>query len=264
MPAGSCRTAPPPTSAPAPASRCASSRSRAARSTTCSTSTAPWPARWRPRRKAGRSAASSSNRSGTAKACPDALPAYRRPLPFLYESTGVETQFTNLLDPEPRSREVFTFHRPETASRVAPAGGLRAEPARAPRRRRATGAVHRGRHPACPPQDPPATDHRRPLAGPDHRHPEPRGVAGREQAARPDPDGDRLRQDVHRVQLHLPPGEVCEGQAHPVPGRPRQPRPPGGEGVPAVRHARRRPQVHRALRRPAPQLATSSTRPRRS
>lgn len=45
---------------------------------------------------------------------PDALPAYRRPLPFLYESTGVATQFTNLLDPEPRSREVFTFHRPET------------------------------------------------------------------------------------------------------------------------------------------------------
>ena len=45
---------------------------------------------------------------------PDALPAYRRPLPFLYESTGVETQFTNLLDPKPRSREVFTFHRPET------------------------------------------------------------------------------------------------------------------------------------------------------
>jgi type I restriction enzyme R subunit len=45
---------------------------------------------------------------------PDALPAYRRPLPFLYESTGKETYFTNLLDPEPRSREVLTFHRPET------------------------------------------------------------------------------------------------------------------------------------------------------
>ena len=45
---------------------------------------------------------------------PDTLPAYRRPLPFLYESTGTETQFTNLLDPDPRSREVFTFHRPET------------------------------------------------------------------------------------------------------------------------------------------------------
>lgn len=45
---------------------------------------------------------------------PGALPAYRRPLPFLYESTGVENQFTNLLDPEPRSRDVSTFDRPET------------------------------------------------------------------------------------------------------------------------------------------------------
>ena len=31
-----------------------------------------------------------------------------------YESTGVETRFTSTLDPEPRSREVFWFHRPET------------------------------------------------------------------------------------------------------------------------------------------------------
>ena len=44
---------------------------------------------------------------------PDGLPAPVRPLPILYESTGVETRFTNLLDPEPRSREVFHFHRPE-------------------------------------------------------------------------------------------------------------------------------------------------------
>ncbi|MEV0974475.1 DEAD/DEAH box helicase family protein [Microtetraspora glauca] len=36
------------------------------------------------------------------------------PLPFRYESTGVETHFTCTLDPEPRSREVFSFHRPET------------------------------------------------------------------------------------------------------------------------------------------------------
>ena len=42
------------------------------------------------------------------------LPAHQRPLPFLYESTGVETQFTNRLDPEPRSRLVFSFHTPET------------------------------------------------------------------------------------------------------------------------------------------------------
>jgi type I restriction enzyme R subunit len=36
------------------------------------------------------------------------------PLPFIYESTGKVTRFTNGRDPNPRSREVFTFHRPET------------------------------------------------------------------------------------------------------------------------------------------------------
>ncbi|MCX4026800.1 DEAD/DEAH box helicase family protein [Spartinivicinus marinus] len=36
------------------------------------------------------------------------------PLSFVYESTGVITRFTNGLDPSPRSREVFNFHRPET------------------------------------------------------------------------------------------------------------------------------------------------------
>jgi len=48
---------------------------------------------------------------------PPTLPVYRRPLPFLFESTGVETRFTNLMDPDPRSRELFTFHRPETLRR---------------------------------------------------------------------------------------------------------------------------------------------------
>ena len=48
---------------------------------------------------------------------PDNLPAYRRPLPFLYESTGAETQFTNRLDPEPRSRLVFSFHSPQTLAK---------------------------------------------------------------------------------------------------------------------------------------------------
>src|SRR5947208_7643722 len=38
---------------------------------------------------------------------PAQLPAWVRPLPFLYESTGVETRFTNRLDPDPRSRNVF-------------------------------------------------------------------------------------------------------------------------------------------------------------
>ncbi|MFZ2361447.1 MAG: DEAD/DEAH box helicase family protein, partial [Anaerolineae bacterium] len=36
------------------------------------------------------------------------------PLPFVYESTGVLTRFTDYRDPKPRSRLVFTFHRPET------------------------------------------------------------------------------------------------------------------------------------------------------
>lgn len=40
-------------------------------------------------------------------------PAPVRPLPFLYECSGGETQFTNVLDPTPRSREVFAVHRSE-------------------------------------------------------------------------------------------------------------------------------------------------------
>lgn len=36
------------------------------------------------------------------------------PLPFVYESTGEVTRFTDYRDPKPRSRSVFTFHRPET------------------------------------------------------------------------------------------------------------------------------------------------------
>ena len=35
-------------------------------------------------------------------------------LPFVYESTGELTRFTDYRDPKPRSRTVFTFHRPET------------------------------------------------------------------------------------------------------------------------------------------------------
>lgn len=45
---------------------------------------------------------------------PDSLPAPRRPLPFCYQSTGIETRFTNLLEPDAASRNVFAFHRPET------------------------------------------------------------------------------------------------------------------------------------------------------
>lgn len=47
---------------------------------------------------------------------PDALPRWHNPLPFSYQSTGVETSFTNGLDPDPRSRNIFAFHRPENLS----------------------------------------------------------------------------------------------------------------------------------------------------
>lgn len=51
------------------------------------------------------------------------LPSWMKPpvypLPFIYESTGAETRFTNGYDPDARSRRVFTFHRPETLAEWA-------------------------------------------------------------------------------------------------------------------------------------------------
>jgi type I restriction enzyme R subunit len=48
---------------------------------------------------------------------PANLPTVLRPLPFGYESTGAETQFCDLRDPEARSRGLFSFHRPEQLAR---------------------------------------------------------------------------------------------------------------------------------------------------
>lgn len=47
----------------------------------------------------------------------DGLPRWDNPLPFAYQSTGVETRFTNDLDSTPRSRPVFAFHQPDTLAR---------------------------------------------------------------------------------------------------------------------------------------------------
>ncbi len=56
---------------------------------------------------------------------PPGLPAWHNPLLFAYQSTGVETRFTNGLDPEPRARPVFAFHRPELlAEWLGDAGGI--------------------------------------------------------------------------------------------------------------------------------------------
>jgi type I restriction enzyme R subunit len=49
---------------------------------------------------------------------PNGVPAHALPVPFHYETTGTVTQFTSLLDPAPRSRPVFAFHRPEELLRL--------------------------------------------------------------------------------------------------------------------------------------------------
>lgn len=38
-------------------------------------------------------------------------------LPFIYEASGSETNFTNVFDPEPRARRIFNFQKPETLAR---------------------------------------------------------------------------------------------------------------------------------------------------
>ncbi|WP_043586201.1 type I restriction-modification enzyme R subunit C-terminal domain-containing protein [Geminisphaera colitermitum] len=60
-------------------------------------------------------------------------PADIAKLPFAYESTGVETLFRDERDPHPRSRRVFSFHRPETlADFIAGKDTLRARLAAMP------------------------------------------------------------------------------------------------------------------------------------
>jgi len=39
-------------------------------------------------------------------------------LPFIFEASGTETNFTNLFDPEPRARRIFNFPKPETLART--------------------------------------------------------------------------------------------------------------------------------------------------
>jgi len=45
---------------------------------------------------------------------PANIPQICKPLPFAYESTGTETFFRDLRDPDSRSRRVFAFHTPTT------------------------------------------------------------------------------------------------------------------------------------------------------
>ncbi|MGA9140958.1 MAG: DEAD/DEAH box helicase family protein, partial [Methanocella sp.] len=45
---------------------------------------------------------------------PEHVPCWQNPLPFAYESTGVETYFRDTRDPDSKSRGIFAFHKPET------------------------------------------------------------------------------------------------------------------------------------------------------
>ncbi len=49
---------------------------------------------------------------------PKMLPNWEVPLPFAYESTGVECRFTNRKEPDARSRTIFSFHRPDELIRL--------------------------------------------------------------------------------------------------------------------------------------------------
>jgi type I restriction enzyme R subunit len=72
-------------------------------------------------KKAGTTLSTVADQSGRyANSLPDLLKhGVTGELPFLYESTGVETFFRDERDPAPRSRRVFTFHRPETLANWA-------------------------------------------------------------------------------------------------------------------------------------------------
>jgi type I restriction enzyme, R subunit len=59
----------------------------------------------------------SEQASGYLGGAPPHLPGNPEQRRFEYVSTGTETIFRDLADPEPRSRRVFAFHRPETLRR---------------------------------------------------------------------------------------------------------------------------------------------------
>lgn len=68
-----------------------------------------------------------------ATSAPNHIPPAEELFPFVYESTGVETNLRDLRDPSPRAREVFHFHWPGTlADWVGQAETLRARLQRTP------------------------------------------------------------------------------------------------------------------------------------
>jgi type I restriction enzyme R subunit len=68
-----------------------------------------------------------------ADGLPENLPARSRPLLCAYQSDGEQVRFTNNLDPDARSRDIFHFHQPQALVEYARAGEqLRAKLRRMP------------------------------------------------------------------------------------------------------------------------------------
>ena len=190
-----------------------------------------------------------------AKGLPDALPAGRGRCRSS-TSPPASRPFTNGLDPSraparlrlPPARDAGRLAEPTPSSPAA----LHAETPMSPKPPASTSTAAPRSSLACGTCRTRHRMGRRRSGPPSHRRPQPRKIPRRGPPARADPDGHRQRQDLHRRHLHLPADQVRRRAPRPLPGRPRQPRPPDAQGVPAVRHARRRPQVHRAVHRPAP------------
>lgn len=168
-------------------------------------------------------------------------------------------KFTNLLDPRAAQPVRHSCASTGDAGRVA----LGTDPRCLGKGQR---CVHRRRrHEAIVASRSPASDararSRRALSEPDPGDREPRGIDAPGQASGAAPDGDRLWQDADLGRRDLPADQVRRRPPRAVPGRPKQPRRAGGEGVPELRDAGRPPQVHRAVQRPAPDLEDSASLP---
>ena len=187
---------------------------------------------------------------------PDNLPAYWRPLPFLYESTGTATQFTNLLDPEPRSRPTFSFHTPTTLAAWLGAQDGASKPSDLSGHSIAeTGADYQTPHnlrqrlKTMPPLD---VSGLRSVQERAIRNLEESLAAGRPRALVQMATGSgKTRMACNQG---LPLDQVRQSTPCPISGGSEQPGAPNPAGVPRLHHAGRRAEVHRALQRAAPAI----------
>ncbi len=220
------------------ASRCASSCSRPARPRRLPALRRPQAGR-RPRGESEGTILSGvePQRDEYADGLPDDLAVPIEPLPFAYQSTGVETRFTNTLDPDPRSRECSGSTGPRRSPRWI-----------AEVRRRPDDAD------AAPPAPHAAASSTRPVSG--------RRRSTRSRTWRSRSPQDRPRaliqmatgsgQDLHGRERRLPADQVRRRATRAVPRRPREPRPPDAEGVPGLHDAR-------TMGASSPSSTTSST-----